>query len=265
MKHLLLNNLVLDLKEMSSIGLTINVHELIVNSLLNELGVGLISFDSSQLEYTIAQSLWNLNILSNSTLRKGGKRSGLPMESYVLLVSVFILFLLLSSVHHRVKVGILNHEVESIASNALKLNGSRRLIAIENGPLGSQSSISLKHGTIELDEGFGNNRLVFTLSTLNTHHGWERAAGSNPFLRVALTKIFDAGHVSRSVFEHQIRGILTNSIAILGVEIGWQGTSTLITEEVGLRLERALVKAIGSSLFELTHDSQNKESFGIDF
>lgn len=79
-----------------------------------------------------------------------------------------------------------------------------------------------------------------------------------------LPKVLNARHVTRLLLHHKEGSILTDTIAILRVKITWKSTSTLVSEIMALWSEDTLVSTISFSLLELTHDSQDKKSFGIN-
>lgn len=135
-------------------------------------------------------------------------------------MSILVLLLLTGSVKHVLNIRFFNHVVQELRAHTLELDGSRRLIAIEYGPFASQSIITLEHRSIKLNQGFGDNRLVFSLSSLNTHHSRKWASSGDPLSRITLTKILDARHVTRLLDHHKVSSVLTNSVAVLRVKVG---------------------------------------------
>lgn len=136
---------------------------------LDELTFGLVASDGCAAEIG-AEDLWELDLHPDAALTDSRQRGGLARESIVLLVSLLVLLLLLSSIKHLVKVRVLDHEVESFTADTLELDGSRRLVAVKEGPLSAELLVGLEHGSVQLDECFRDDRLVLAFSALDTHH-----------------------------------------------------------------------------------------------
>jgi len=175
-----------------------------------------------------------------------------------------VLFLLASSVKHVLGIWLFDHVVQQSGSNSLELDRSRRLVAIKDSPFASQLIISLEHRTVQLNKSLGDNRFVLTLSSLNAHHRRQGAASSNPLGWIILSKVLDARHVTGLLAHHQVSSIHTNSVAVLRVKVGWESASTFVTKEVRLGFEGAGVKAVLSSLLQLTHDGKDQQSLGVN-
>ena len=185
-------------------------------------------------------------------------------EIIILSLLVFISFLNLSCIDKRIDIWWTNHVVEQITCSSTELNRTWRLIAIKIGPLISNSLEAFEHWCIEFNKSFGNDWLILSLSSLNTHHGWEWATSCYPIFRFWISKVFHTGHVTRAIVEHEICCVHSNGITVLGIKVRWKSASAFISKEMTLWEEFALVNSNLSSIFEFSHDHQNKESLCIN-
>jgi hypothetical protein len=64
----------------------------------------------------------------------------------------------------------LDHKVDFVAARALELDWTDRDVAVEISPAVTHSLVGLKHLTIEFDKSLLNDRLVLSLSALDSHH-----------------------------------------------------------------------------------------------
>ena len=109
---------------------------------------------------------------------------------------LLVVFLFLRGREECLKIWISYHEVESIKPGALELDWTWRLIAVEVAPFFSDLLKAFEHGTVELDESFGDDWLVFAFSPLDAHHGRKRTTSSNPFGRIRASEVLNARHVA---------------------------------------------------------------------
>lgn len=174
------------------------------------------------------------------------------------LERVLILLLSLSGCKEGLDIWVLNHEVKCIRAGTLELDRTWRLVTVKIAPFFAHLLEAFEHSTVKLNKGLGNNWLILALSAFNTHHGWKWAASCDPFVRVMLVQVLDAGHVARFLLHHEEGSVLTNSIAVLRVKVTWKSASTLISKVVTLWSENTLVGAGCFTLLELTHNSEDE-------
>lgn len=238
--------------------------ELLPNLLLNKLAVGLILANGRQSILAVLKNIWNDHWLSDSATTEQTERGALLEMSCSRLERVLILLLSLSGSKEGLDIWVLNHEVKCIGAGTLELDRTWRLVAVKIAPLFAHLLEAFEHSTVKLNKGLSNNWLILALSAFNTHHGWKWAASGDPFVRVMLVQVLDTGHVARFLLHHEEGSVLTNSIAVLRVEVTWKSASTLISEVVTLWSENTLVGAGCFTLLELTHNSKDEQSLSID-
>ena len=160
----------------------VSSRELFSDLYLHKLTVRLIFFYCTQSKFPVFQNLWNNYWLSDSVSTELTKGRSLLKLKITRKGRAFTFFLSFGCRNKCCYIRVLYHEVECIRASSFKLDRTRRLVAIEIAPLLSDFFITFEHRAIKLDECFGDDWLIFTLSPLNAHHGWKGAACSNPFI-----------------------------------------------------------------------------------
>lgn len=130
-----------------------------------------------------------------------------------------------------------HHEVDGIGSSSSKLNGTRRDIAVKVCPSVTYSDVSLEHRAVKLNKSFSNDRDIFSLSTLDSHHSGKRASSSDPVASILVLKVLNAGHEARGTFTNEDSSVETDTVAVLRVKVARNSTTPFIAKVVALGLE----------------------------
>lgn len=190
------NHLWLDLHEVSAHLAIVGARELLSDLQGDQLTIWLVLSDGRQPVLAVLEDIWYDDRLSDSASAEKTQGRALFEIGCTSFVLLLILFLLLSGGEEGFNIWIAYHVVGRSGSGAFELDWSWRLVAVEVAPFLSDLFEALEHGTVELDECFGDDWLVFSFSSLQTHHGWQRTACSNPFGGIRISKILDARHVA---------------------------------------------------------------------
>jgi len=161
-------------------------------------------------------------------------------------------------------VGWLDHEVDFVTGSTLELDGTRGLVAVQDCPHVSHGLVSAEHTTVQTDEGLADHGLVFGVASLNTHHGGQGATSGSPVGGVFVGEVHDAGHVAGDTFTDENSSVQTEGVAVLGIEVGWESASALVTKEVTQRLEFTGVLFRQSALSKLSLQKQDQKFFSVD-
>ena len=256
--------LILDLDEVAGRGLFAERAVLFLHLLVNELGDGEELLGASDVVGVSLEHLGDLSLLLNSSSGQLAKKGSVSEKSVLFGNRELDLFLSLGFSNEHLNIGRGNHKVELIKSGSGELDGSGGDVAVEVGPEISHGFVGLEHATVELDEGLGNDGLVFSSSALNSHHGGERSTGGGPVGRVLVSDVLDAGHISGESLADEHGGVETERVAVLGVEVTGKGTTTLISEEVRLGLEVTIVFLVFASDLKFILEEKDKEFLSVD-
>jgi len=231
---------------------------------LHELAVRLVLLDGSHSEVGVPEGVWDGDVCPDSRSGEYAQGGLLSLDDVVILVAGLVLFLDLGGVDEGVNIRRGDHEVEGIAGSTGELDWADGLVAVEVSPLGSHGLEALEHRVLKLDQGLGDDRLVLSMSSLDSHHGWKWASSSDPLGRVRIAKVLHARHVAGSLLHHEVGGIHSDGVAIGRVEVGGQRAPAFVSEEVTLGLERSLVDSDLPSILEFLLDHQDQEPLSVD-
>ena len=128
------------------------------------------------------------------------------------------------------------------------------------GPLFTMRLKELERLAIQFDQRLLDDRLVLTVTALDVHHLRDRHTAGNP-LCGRLRQVGDLGEISVVAILDEHEGIITQGIAVIGIKIGRECTSSLITQEMMQRAELAVVGTGLLSLGQLVLDESGEQLF----
>ena len=166
------HQLVLNFDEIWGFCVILKVWQLLINFGLNKLRERFVLFDTYKCKTIVFQGVRDSNWVFYSGRWKFTQVVDTSMEDNCL--SLFWIFELLKFIRFFDKLlyGRWGYkEVHSIRVGSLKLNGAWWSVSIESCPLFSHCSISLENGSIQLNKCLFNDRDVFSLPSLDIHHG----------------------------------------------------------------------------------------------
>src|SRR5574344_320017 len=89
----------------------------------------------------------------------------------------------------------------------------------------------LERLTVKIHKRLLDYRLHLTVTFFHIHHHRDRYATCDP-LRSRLGEVANERHIARLAGCDKMSGVHTDRVAVVGVEIGRHGTTSLITEEM---------------------------------
>ena len=121
----------------------------------------------------------------------------------------------------------------------------------------------LERLSIQLYEGFADNRLVLAVSSLDVHHLGDGHTACDPLLS-RLGQVGNLGQVSVIAVLDQHERVVAKGVAVVRVEVGRERASSFVTEEVGLGRILACVGARLFSRLQLVAYQSGEQLLGLD-
>lgn len=107
------------------------------------------------------------------------------------------------------------------------------------GPLPSLLTEELEQLPLKIHKRFGDHRDILPLPRLDVHHCHQRVPSCQPLLRGFVETSNTTHHPSVPCLDDG-SGIDPKRVTVVAIEVGGEGTATLVSEVVGDRFEGAL-------------------------
>ena len=130
-------------------------------------------------------------------------------------------------------------------------------------PLGAMLFEVAEGLSVQLDQSLANDGLVGAVAALDVHHLGDGHTAGDPLLG-GLGEVGNLGQIAGVAVADQHKGVVAQSIAVVGVKVGRESAAAFVAEEVMDGSELAVVGAGGLAGSQIVLDHLGEELLGLD-